>query len=231
MGTCRGKRWSEISWLRQLLCVEATSYFGFLFWTLFLFHRTKILLRRRRDGGGETHAAMERLAADSGLTSATSLAFCRAIFWLAASSSSCSSCGAGRGRGRKGKNQRRTGMSRLRGKRKESIQTRRFTKRKRKKKDKRHDRDFKQMEIPWSVPVRWPNCPRRWPRTHWAECLNAGLKEILQFKGLFICKCVYSVHRLRNWRATPEFLAQWFSRMDAAVANTITNKKKNHWSP
>lgn len=40
-----------------------------------------------------THAAMERLAADSGLTSATSLAFCRAIFWLAASSSSCSSCG------------------------------------------------------------------------------------------------------------------------------------------
>lgn len=28
----------------------------------------------------ETHAAMERLAADSGLTSATSLAFCRASF-------------------------------------------------------------------------------------------------------------------------------------------------------
>lgn len=28
----------------------------------------------------ETHAAMERLAAESGLTSATSLAFCRAIF-------------------------------------------------------------------------------------------------------------------------------------------------------
>ena len=40
----------------------------------------------------ETHAAMERLAADSGLTSATSLAFCRAIFLLAACSSSCSSC-------------------------------------------------------------------------------------------------------------------------------------------
>lgn len=70
----------------------------------------EFLLRRHRDssssGGSETHAAMERLAADSGLTSATSLAFCRAIFWLAASSSSCSSCGeggAGRSRGGEGR--------------------------------------------------------------------------------------------------------------------------------
>ncbi len=39
----------------------------------------------------DTHAAMERLAADSGLTSATSLAAWRAIFWLAACSPSCSS--------------------------------------------------------------------------------------------------------------------------------------------
>lgn len=65
----------------------------------FLFGWMKFLPRRRRDNSsGETHAAMERLAADSGLTSATSLAFCRAIFWLAASSSSCSSCRAGRKR-------------------------------------------------------------------------------------------------------------------------------------
>lgn len=47
---------------------------------------------KKRAAVKETHAAMERLAADSGLTSATSLAFCKAIFWLAASSSSCSSC-------------------------------------------------------------------------------------------------------------------------------------------
>lgn len=38
-----------------------------------------------------THAAIDRLAADSGLTSATSLAFCIAVFWLAASSCSSSS--------------------------------------------------------------------------------------------------------------------------------------------
>lgn len=38
-----------------------------------------------------THAAMDRLAADSGLTSATSFAFCIAVFWLAASSCSSSS--------------------------------------------------------------------------------------------------------------------------------------------
>lgn len=40
----------------------------------------------------EPYAAMEMLAADMGLTSATSLAFCRASFWLAASSISSSSC-------------------------------------------------------------------------------------------------------------------------------------------
>ena len=42
-------------------------------------------------GVGGTYTAMDMLAADRGLTSATSLAFWRASFWLAASSSSCSS--------------------------------------------------------------------------------------------------------------------------------------------
>lgn len=182
----------------------------------------KFLLRRRRDSSsGETHAAMERLAADSGLTSATSLAFCRAIFWLAASSSSCSSCRAGQKRA-EGGGVERGGEWKERARDahvwvdlgENGFELRR-----------RGDSRKVKTEIPWSVPVRWLNCPRRWPRTRWAECLNAGLKEILQFKGLFICKCVYSAHRLRNWRAAPEFLARWFSRMDATVANIITNKK------
>lgn len=42
----------------------------------------------------DTHMVTDMLAADSGLTSATSFAFCSASFWLAASSSSCSSCKA-----------------------------------------------------------------------------------------------------------------------------------------
>lgn len=44
--------------------------------------------------GSDTHMVTDMLAADSGLTSATSFAFCSASFWLAASSSSCSSCRA-----------------------------------------------------------------------------------------------------------------------------------------
>lgn len=95
----------------------------------------------------KTHAAMERLAADSGLTSATSLAFCKAIFWLAASSSSCSSCGRRRGDGaQKGKQKRET-----------------LGEKSRKKKNRRVTRV---APVPWSVPVHWPNCPQRWPRTH-----------------------------------------------------------------
>lgn len=47
------------------------------------------------EGGGceQTHAAIEMLAADMGLTSFTSKAFCSASFLLAASSCSSSSFG------------------------------------------------------------------------------------------------------------------------------------------
>lgn len=45
-------------------------------------------------GAHRTYMVMDMLAAESGLTSATSFAFCSASFWLAASSSSCSSCKA-----------------------------------------------------------------------------------------------------------------------------------------
>lgn len=43
-----------------------------------------------------TYMVTDMFAAESGLTSATSFAFCSASFWLAASSSSCSSCKARR---------------------------------------------------------------------------------------------------------------------------------------
>lgn len=47
----------------------------------------------RREGSSQTYAAIEMLAADMGLTSFTSRAFCRASFLLAASSCSSSSFG------------------------------------------------------------------------------------------------------------------------------------------
>lgn len=48
---------------------------------------------RREKGRKRTHAAIEMLAADMGLTSFTSKAFCSASFLLAASSCSSSSFG------------------------------------------------------------------------------------------------------------------------------------------
>lgn len=150
---------------------------------------------------------MERLAADSGLTSATSLAFCKAIFWLAASSSSCSSCGEkGREGGKKIRSERCVRISRpleaeeIHQVEEQSYGFSAF--------DKRRGGVFKQIGLPWSVPVRWPNCPQRWPRTHWAECLNTGLKEILHIKAyLWVCA---QRAQTKNWHAVPEFLAEWF---------------------
>lgn len=86
---CHCLLWARIFWIKFLvntksLNLKSKPAVGNCFETL---PKGGPRLRRQK-----THAAMERLAADSGLTSATSLAFCKAIFWLAASSSSCSSC-------------------------------------------------------------------------------------------------------------------------------------------
>lgn len=82
---------NKVSWRHKILNLKSTTALGKCF--------ERLPKKQAAVAETETHAAMERLAADSGLTSATSLAFCKASFWLAASSSSCSSCGERRRNG------------------------------------------------------------------------------------------------------------------------------------
>lgn len=86
---CHCLPWARIFWIKFLVNTKSLNLKSKpAVWKCFeTLPKSGPQLQRQK-----THAAMERLAADSGLTSATSLAFCKAIFWLAASSSSCSSC-------------------------------------------------------------------------------------------------------------------------------------------